>query len=406
MSVMDGFKESAKLFREKKAQCVEYIGNVEKLVSEYEKDFPPIAENKNGRNKNDNVSHSRTAVFHEIGEKLKNDRLKILVAGQFKQGKSTLINALLGEEVLPAYATPCTAVITEISYGDKKKAVISFKKQIQELPAGLAKRAKEHIGGRKSDIPDLIIESDNIGEEMEEFLVIPDDEDKEQRDSVAQSPYLNCHLSWPLELCRNEVEIIDSPGLNEAAARDETTYNYVPQADMILHVLSAIQLFGQPDKDFVTKLQSMGAPALLFIVNRFDQLNKDKDRERVRNRALNELTEYTDYGSNGIFFVSSQKALDGRVEQDEDLFRESGFEGFERQIAKVIAKDRVKMKLGGTLAGACKELDNISRVIIPDLQEKLNEDVTQLEKKYAASQSEFKKLEERKNRIERTIEKG
>ena len=39
------------------------------------------------------------------------DTFKVLVIGEFKRGKSTFINALLGEEVLPSFSIPCTAVI-------------------------------------------------------------------------------------------------------------------------------------------------------------------------------------------------------------------------------------------------------------------------------------------------------
>ena len=58
--------------------------------------------------------------------KVSNTSFKIQIAGTFKNGKSTFINALLGEEILPAYALPCTAVINEVKYGDEKKAKLYF----------------------------------------------------------------------------------------------------------------------------------------------------------------------------------------------------------------------------------------------------------------------------------------
>jgi ribosome biogenesis GTPase A len=45
-------------------------------------------------------------------------RLRVLVVGEAKRGKSTLVNALLGREVLPAGVTPLTAVATTVRYGD------------------------------------------------------------------------------------------------------------------------------------------------------------------------------------------------------------------------------------------------------------------------------------------------
>ena len=58
--------------------------------------------------------------------KLDSDAFRVMVLGTFKNGKSTFINALLGEDVLPAYATPTTAVINEIKYGREKKAILSL----------------------------------------------------------------------------------------------------------------------------------------------------------------------------------------------------------------------------------------------------------------------------------------
>jgi len=53
-------------------------------------------------------------------------RLRVLVAGEAKRGKSTLINALLGREVLPSGVTPLTAVTTTVRYGDDERAEVRF----------------------------------------------------------------------------------------------------------------------------------------------------------------------------------------------------------------------------------------------------------------------------------------
>jgi len=62
------------------------------------------------------------------------DTFKVLVIGQFKTGKSTFINALLRDRVLPAYVVPTTAVINEIKWGPEPRAVLHF------LPDSLVSR--------------------------------------------------------------------------------------------------------------------------------------------------------------------------------------------------------------------------------------------------------------------------
>lgn len=389
-------------YKEKKEQCLAFMTQAVELASAYEKDFPAQKALPAAGQVVD-APPALSQALAEIQRRIDNSKLKILIAGQFKHGKSTLINAILGEDLLPAYSTPCTAVITEIEYGEKKKAVLSFKKEIATLPDGIAKKVREHIGGLRSGIPDLVIESDRLGTELEDYLVIPEDETREQRESVAESPYACCHLFWPLDLCRNDVEIIDSPGLNEATARDETTHKYVPQADMILHVLNANQLYGKPDKEFVEKLARFGNPPLLFIVNRFDQLNTAKDRERVRERAMKELPELTPYGKNGIFFMSAYKAFCGRVNADPLELQESGYPDFEKRLAEIIEQDRGRIKLAGGIAQACKDLQAMETVFIPDLQKKLDANCEDLEKKFQANAREFEKLDIKKDRIARDL---
>ncbi|QNU23465.1 dynamin family protein [Geobacillus zalihae] len=50
----------------------------------------------------------------------------VMVAGEFKTGKSTFINALLGEEVLTSDVIPATAVVTKLTYGKKREVIAHF----------------------------------------------------------------------------------------------------------------------------------------------------------------------------------------------------------------------------------------------------------------------------------------
>ena len=58
---------------------------------------------------------------------LKQGVFRLLVLGDMKRGKSTFLNALLGERILPSDVNPCTALLTIIRYGEKKQAVVYFK---------------------------------------------------------------------------------------------------------------------------------------------------------------------------------------------------------------------------------------------------------------------------------------
>ena len=61
-----------------------------------------------------------------LQERLDAARLRVLVAGEAKRGKSTLINALLGRDVLPSGVTPLTAVATTVRFGSEPRAEVLF----------------------------------------------------------------------------------------------------------------------------------------------------------------------------------------------------------------------------------------------------------------------------------------
>ncbi len=66
-------------------------------------------------------------------------------------------------------------------------------------------------------------------DKIEDYVVIP--MGKNPKDMLLESPYERVELFWPLELLKNGIEIIDSPGLNEHATRTKVTMDFISRAD-------------------------------------------------------------------------------------------------------------------------------------------------------------------------------
>ena len=117
----------------------------------------------------------------DLNNKLMNDNFKVLVIGEFKNGKSTFINSLIGEKVLPAYSTPCTAVINEVVYGKEKKAMLYFKNPLpEEMSNDIDARAWQHLKKHEDgEIPPIELDV----EDLEDFVAIPDPT-KDQADAI------------------------------------------------------------------------------------------------------------------------------------------------------------------------------------------------------------------------------
>ncbi len=62
----------------------------------------------------------------ELREKILKNRFNLVVVGQFKRGKTTFINALLGADLLPTAVVPLTSIVTVIEYGQKVHVKVVF----------------------------------------------------------------------------------------------------------------------------------------------------------------------------------------------------------------------------------------------------------------------------------------
>ena len=245
-----------------------------------------------------------------------------------------------------------------------------------------------------NNIPPLDIDIENSGS-LEECLTIKDIE-KDQKNSVAESPYEKCIVSWPLELCKNGVEIIDSPGLNEAESREKTTLEYLGKADMVIHVLNCQQLAGKYDRDFIETAKIYGFNNLVFACNRFDQLNTDEDREKLKEHAYKVLTSETTLGKDGIYFISSFSALKSKKEKNESTLYSSGFAEFEDALGNLVIRDRAKIKILPSLTWLSQEVNNFINQRLNPLLLLLDKNYSEIQRKY---EMEKPKLGELKKKI-------
>ena len=331
--------------------------------------------------------------LEELKRKLQSNNFKVLVIGEFKRGKSTFINALLHEEILPAYSVPCTAIINEIKYSKEKKAIIYFKDNPQNLPDGLDQKIKDYIRFHSSDghIPPLTV---NI-EELESYVTITDVE-KDQNEAVAESPFDKAEIYVPLDLCQDGIEIIDSPGLNEHSTRDKVTNDYASKVDAMIFVLLCQPLASGSELASIDEFRKCGHENIFFICNSFD-LIREKERPRVIAMAQNRLGSRTNLGEKGLHFVSSLEALEARLDLPEDKAREeaSNFPKMEMALTDFLVNDRGKIKIYEPSKTISEKLEKNVQKIINEKIDAMGQDVASLKEKYNKLEADVKDLEER-----------
>lgn len=332
----------------------------------------------------------------ELSKKVLDDSFKIMVVGTFKNGKSTFINSLLGKEILPAYAVPCTAVINEVKYG-KESAVLYFRNPLPDkLPSELPGSVENHINRNgKKDLPPITIPY----KEIEDYVCIP--MNKDFNEIALESPYEKLELFWPSNLLENGVEIIDSPGLNEHETRTKVTSEYLSKADAILFVLNAQAICSQEEMRFIkNSLSSYGFTNPFFIVNRFDAI-REREKQKLIDYTHSKLDQYT---KQKIYFVSALDALDGKEENDEALLNKSGVPELENDLAGFLINERGKAKLIQPLNELTHVLQReIINKYIPDQRKLLEVDLNEIKRRLENEKPKLDVLKEKKEQLKKNF---
>lgn len=338
----------------------------------------------------------------DLKEKLENDNFKVLVIGEFKNGKSTFINSLVGEKVLPAYSTPCTAVINEVVYGENERAVLYFKDPLPEkISTDITPYAKQHLKRYEGQaVPPIELKIN----ELEDYVAIPDPT-KDQADSIRELPYSKVVLEYPIELCRNGIELIDSPGLNENGARTKVTEEYLNRADAILFVFRCPKIAGKSEMDYITdQICTRGYKDIFFICNAINQI-PEEEQDRLIKFGNKKLSPLTALHENGIFYVDALGALKAKMQKDNVALASTGISEFENALSEYLRNNRGKAKLMQIITPCESFVNALKTQHIKSYIALLEQDAKALEEKLEEAMPKLNTAEQNKKNIVNTIDK-
>lgn len=337
----------------------------------------------------------------QLIQRLNEHAFKVVIMGQFRVGKSTFINALLGQEILPAYAIPTTAIINEVKYGTEKKALVFFKNPVpMPLPDEIANSVRAYIEkGHGKDLNPIRIQV----EELEKFVVISDPA-KDQAESIAETPFEKVELYWNLPLCRNGVEIIDSPGLNENISRTTVTMSYLSKVDAVIFVMNC-QAFGALSEMEVIQndLILYGHEYIFFVNNRINQINQNQ-RDTVIVHGNKLLSPKTKFGEEGIFYIDALSALEGRVLNNSSMVERSGILKVEEKLEDFLVNSRGKIKLEQPSKNILYAVSKALMEVIPNEEKILSVSLQEIEKRLSEEKPRLERLRKEKDHITQRIE--
>ena len=273
------------------------------------------------------LEHTAKSIGETI-EKIANEHFEVAIVGEFKRGKSTLINALLGQEVLPADVLPATATLNRVTYSETPYVMVEYKTGESERVA---------INQLENYVTKLSYESEKTAETVKQATVYYD-----------------------TDFCKNNVDIIDTPGLNDDEQMTNVTLSILPEIDAAVFVISANSPFSQFEKEFLEKrMLTSDMGRIIFAVNCFGTFSKeDEDRivetvekrigsyvmEKAKMVMGEDSKEFAVYkrkiGKPRVIGVYAKKALMAKESGDAAMLEESNFPTFERVLETMLTQER------------------------------------------------------------------
>ncbi|MHC6203058.1 dynamin family protein [Breznakiellaceae bacterium SP9] len=185
------------------------------------------------------------ALIQSIIRQINDDSFKVLFVGRYTTGKSTLLNKLMGRDLLKTAVGETTKTLAWLSYAEKSKE-----------------------GAWYHDFQD-----DLHGIRPEDIADIPD-----------EPPVFNVFASINAEILRHGAVLIDTPGLNASGDAAALTLEAVENADAVILVVDNYPP-EQHDKELIEKLKNAGKTAKLFVVlNKMDKVPEDEQGSLIKSR--------------------------------------------------------------------------------------------------------------------------
>jgi hypothetical protein len=227
---------------------------------------------------------------------------RIAVFAPFNYGKSTLLNALLGDRTLPMDLIPTTGAAIVIRAGAELRTQITLQDGTQICEAGT--------------------------EVLQRFAIL--DDQRRMRDDVAAVEVFSPH-PW----LQTGVELLDLPGTDDREAQDQLVKTQLLTADLIIQVLDGRKLMTLQERENLRDwLGDRGINTVLFVVN-FLNLLEPEDQQQVMHRlrfVAESFRSQLPPGISNLYRVDALPALRARLQGNAALAQASGLSTMESAL--------------------------------------------------------------------------
>ena len=260
------------------------------------------------------ITEAELARTDELVDKLENHKITVSVIGQFKRGKSTLVNTILEDKILPVGIVPVTAVVTTIEYGPRAATVHFDNGIIKEISF----------------------------DEMSSYI-------NEQENSDNHLGVSQVELFTPSPFLHKGLTFVDTPGVGSVHQKNsDAAYSYVKESDAVIFMLSVDSPINQIEIDFL-KNASEYASKFYFAVNKIDSVDED-DLKDYLEYCRNLLEKLMGVSYVQLFPVSAKKGIGVQELKD-------AIESDCKTTVKEIIEGSAKLKMRDIVSSALSQIE-------------------------------------------------
>ncbi|MCR5805899.1 MAG: dynamin family protein [Oscillospiraceae bacterium] len=257
---------------------------------------------------------TRMKKWDDVIQKKLTEPFSLVIIGDFKRGKSTVINALLGRSVAPVNVAPETFSINRFSYGEHPsvEAVLGNGKRVALTPDDLS---RERLLGLLDFFPGSL-----------EYIDVKSD-----------APILK------------ELQVVDTPGLSDLDELDVQVKEFLVKADAVIYVASALSPFSESEQYFIaSQIVPQNFSKIFVLINMIDAMNTMEDIDRIINHIKEKCQEIIPvaevYGISGIDEYRRKIGLNRPDIKGFQEFYENQFLKFELALSRevIVQKDTLR----------------------------------------------------------------
>lgn len=260
--------------------------------------------------------------------KLDENRFYLAVLGQFKRGKTTLINSLLGTDVLPVAVVPLTSIITILSYGDRPEVTVCF------------------LSGESRSIE---------MQELEQYVTETHNPENSKR-------VKHVEVRYPSPYLRDGILLVDTPGVGSTYQHNtEVTHSFLARVDAATFLVSGDPPLTATEAEFLRRARQE-VHHFFFVLNKTDLMTEPEMRESLA-FTRSQIERQAGLGGIELFPMSARNALEAKKHGEQQKLQTSGLVEFEQALKSFFMSDKGAVLLESWASDALRIAGDLSFAI-------------------------------------------